>query len=176
MTGAELTITCIVAIAVIVAMEPWSRFVHRALWHRLLYRVHITHHPEPGLKRPPTLLEANDLFSVLHALPAVAALYWGLWHAGGIPAALAVGLGAGMSLYGVTYMVVHDGLAHGRLPVGFLMRARYIRRVRAAHEIHHRTGAAPYGLFMGPQELRDEARRSAREAQSGVAAGGAQAK
>lgn len=159
MSGAEVVIAAVTAVAVIIAMEPWSRIVHERFWHKVLYRVHQTHHPAPNLKSPPTLFEANDIFSILHALPAIALLSWGLTTGTGVTGALAVGIGAGMSLYGMTYMVIHDGLAHGRLPVKFLMRWRWVRRIRAAHEIHHRTGGAPYGLFLGPQELQAAARR-----------------
>jgi beta-carotene 3-hydroxylase len=56
-------------------------------------------------------------------------------------------------------VVVHDGLVHGRLPVGFLRRSAYLRRVVAAHRVHHARGGAPYGLFLGPWVLRRDASR-----------------
>ncbi len=155
MSPAQATVAALLALGVACAMEPWSRLVHRALWHGVLYRVHRTHHPPPG--SPPTRLEANDVFSILHAIPGVVALYLGFNAWEGWAAALAAGVGAGMSLYGVAYMVVHDGLVHRRLPLGALRRWRLLRRVAAAHEVHHRSGGPPYGLFLGPQELRARA-------------------
>lgn len=144
----------VVSIAALVAslMEPWSRFVHARFWHGPLYRVHQTHHPDPTSDR--RWLEANDLFSLVHGIPAAVAIYLGLGVFSGPMAVVTLGVGIGLCVYGLAYMIVHDGLVHGRLPVGFLKRWRYFRRVRAAHEIHHRDGGAPYGLFLGPQELR----------------------
>lgn len=160
----------VVATLVAVGMEPWSRIVHDRLWHGALYRIHRTHHPAPGA--PPTWLEANDVFSIVHAPPAMLALYLGL-RGEGLPAAMATGFGLGMSVYGVAYVLVHDGLVHGRLPMGFLRRWRYFRRIRAAHEIHHRHGGVPFGLFLGPRELRRARARAYGEVPSGTETGSA---
>lgn len=154
MSPVELATTAVLAVGVACVMEPWSRIVHERLWHGLLYIVHRTHHPE----RPKEGLEANDVFSLVHAVPAGLLLYVGLSVFSGAKAVVAVGVGTGLCLYGLVYTVVHDGLVHGRLPVGFLNRWRFFRRVRAAHTVHHRTGGPPYGLFLGPRELR-QARR-----------------
>ena len=153
MSLVELAATAVVGALVACAMEPWSRFVHARFWHGPLHGVHRTHHPEPsvGARRR---LEANDLFSLAHGVPAALALYLGFAVLSGPGAILATGLGFGLSAYGIAYILVHDGVVHGRLPVGFLKRWRFIRRVRAAHEVHHRHGGVPFGLFRGPQELR----------------------
>ena len=60
-----------------------------------------------------------------------------------------------MTLFGLSYVIVHDGLVHGRLPVAFLERWGYLRRVARCHRVHHgtRAGGAPYGLFFGAWEL-----------------------
>lgn len=53
------------------------------------------------------------------------------------------------------YMFVHDGLVHKRFPVGPLADVPYLKRVAAAHKLHHaeRFEGVPWGLFLGPQEL-----------------------
>ena len=72
---------------------------------------------------------------------------------------IAFGLGLGMTAFGLAYMIVHDGLVHGRLPVAWLGRVAFLRRVHEAHLKHHEKGGPPFGLFLGPQErARFEAR------------------
>lgn len=142
-----MTITWIcLAVAVALAMEAWAAVMHGRLWHGLLWGVHASHHTDDrGLER-------NDIFAVLHAMPAAAMVYGGLAGTGW-PATIALGVGAGMTAFGFAYFVVHDGYVHGRLPVGFLGRFRYMRKVKAAHVVHHRHGGAPFGLFSGPAVL-----------------------
>ena len=138
-------------------MEVWSLVVHKWLWHRSLWWGHESHHVET-----PGYFEKNDLFAIVHAVIAAPMIYFGMllghhWMAG---------LGFGMTAFGVCYAVVHDGLVHGRLPVQFLARIPYLRRVRNAHKAHHGKDphTPPYGLFLGPWEVRryQERRRRAR--------------
>lgn len=138
-----------VAVALVVAplMELWARFLHGRVWHGVLFSVHKSHH-EPRLGR----FEANDVLSVTHAPIAAALIVVGCVMHGTLGAVLR-GVGAGMTLFGVAYVVVHDGFVHERLPVEWLARFRYFRRLRGAHRVHHRNGAAPYGLFAGRREL-----------------------
>ena len=152
MSYGEMAVALGVALLVAGLMEPWSRFVHGRVWHGVLYRIHRTHHPDT----PPSRggLELNDVFSFVHALPAGLAFVLGLAWLDGLASAVAIGVAAGLSLYGVAYAVVHDGLVHGRLPMRGLLRFRALRRIRAAHEVHHRDGGPPYGLFLGPSELK----------------------
>ncbi|GBG86306.1 hypothetical protein CBR_g41300 [Chara braunii] len=70
--------------------------------------------------------------------------------------ALAVGAaGLGITLFGIAYMFVHDGLVHKRFPVGPIADLPYLKRVAAAHQLHHadKFEGVPFGLFLGPQEL-----------------------
>lgn len=128
-------------------MEVWARFLHGRVWHGVLFAIHESHHRERKGR-----FEANDVLSVTHAPIAATLVIVGcIMH--GITGAVLRGTGIGMTLFGVAYVVVHDGLVHGRLPVQGLARFRFLRRVRGAHRVHHRTGGAPYGLFAGPSEL-----------------------
>lgn len=146
------------AIPAFAIMEPWSRLVHDKLWHGPLWSVHRTHH-EPRTGR----FEANDLFVLAHAV-AVAPVF-GL--AAVLPPSilreLVFGAAIGVSLFGVSYALLHDGLVHGRLPVGLLRRWRWLRRLEGAHRAHHAIGAAPFGFFLGPSELRAARRRAGRD-------------
>lgn len=149
-----------VAIVVAAAMEPWSRVVHHHVWHGPLYGTHRSHHEPTGF------FEANDLFALAHAFPAATMIIWGCGDHG-LAGTLAFGVGVGMTLFGASYGLVHDGYIHGRLPLGFLDRFRWLRRIKSAHRAHHVTGEVPYGLFLGPRELAAHSRavRERREAE-----------
>ena len=153
----QLAVGAAVAALTVFAMEPWARWVHRDVWHGPLMRIHRTHHQSMG--EGSGSIELNDIFSVVHAVLAVVLMGLGYAFLEGWLAAVAYGVGLGVTVYGTAYFVVHDGLAHGRLPVAFLRRSRWLRRIRAAHEIHHRQGGAPYGLFAGPAELKADRAR-----------------
>jgi len=145
-------------LAVAVFMELWAMVLHGLLWHGPWWGSHRSHHsPQDGW------LERNDLFSVIHALIAMGLIIYGCEATPSVSALLCVATGFGMTTFGVAYFVVHDGLIHGRLPVHFLSRFSYLRRVRNAHRVHHmREHLPPFGLFLGPQELKWRARHARR--------------
>nr|ACR38695.1 unknown [Zea mays] len=125
-------------------MEFWARWAHRALWHASLWHMHESHHrPREGP------FELNDVF-------AISLLAYGFFHRGIVPG-LCFGAGLGITLFGMAYMFVHDGLVHRRFPVGPIADVPYFRRVAASHKIHHmdKFGGVPYGLFLGPKELEE---------------------
>jgi len=131
-------------VVVAVLMEFWAMLLHRRLWHGDLWPAHRSHHvPSTGP------LEFNDLFALGHALVAtglvMAGLHWQL--------RVVTAVGFGMTAFGLAYFVVHDGLIHGRLPVGALARVSWLRDIRDAHRVHHEGGGGPYGLFLGPREV-----------------------
>lgn len=43
--------------------------------------------------------------------------------------------GLGITVFGMAYMFVHDGLVHRRFPVGPIAKVPYLRRVAAAHQV-----------------------------------------
>ncbi len=132
-----------VLVGVAVLMEFWAMLLHERLWHGVLWPAHRSHHvPSTGA------LEFNDLFALGHALAAtglvVAGVHWQL--------RVVAAVGFGMTAFGLSYFIVHDGLIHGRLPVGFLARFAWLRDICDAHRVHHERVGGPYGLFLGPWE------------------------
>ncbi|MFN3197130.1 MAG: sterol desaturase family protein [Bradymonadia bacterium] len=153
----KLGVWLAVALPVAVGMELWAMFLHGKIWHTWLYGIHKSHHePKTGY------FELNDVFSVIHAPIAMAMILYGCLATPGLTRELLFGFGLGMTIFGIGYMVVHDGLVHGRLPVTWLTRWAYFRKVRNAHIVHHKNGGAPFGMFLGPQELKWAKRRSGR--------------
>ncbi|CAM8934752.1 unnamed protein product [Rhodiola kirilowii] len=134
-----------------VGMEFWARWAHRSLWHASLWHMHQSHHlPRDGL------FELNDVFAIINAVPAIALLAFGFFNKGFFPG-LCFGAGLGITVFGLAYMFVHDGLVHRRFPVGPVANVPYLRKVAAAHQLHHsaKFGGVPYGLFLGPMELEE---------------------
>lgn len=141
----------LVAVPVACAMELWAMLLHGRLWHGVLWWGHESHHrPREGR------LERNDIFAVFHASIAIFLIIFGLESHLGAPSTVMTAWGIGMTAFGMSYFVVHDGYIHERLPVGFLDRFAYMRRVRKAHLAHHapQWDGPPFGLFLGPWELR----------------------
>lgn len=157
----SIAIWTVTALATATAMEGWAALLHGRVWHGLLWFMHRSHH-----RRRRGRWERNDALSVLHAPIAVALILYGCVAAPGALRDVAFGVGIGMTLFGLAYVVVHDGLVHGRLPVAWLARLSYFARVREAHLVHHRTGAAPYGLFLGPWVV-EQKRRAAPPCEQG---------
>eukprot|EP00850_Spirogloea_muscicola_P018727 SM000175S03274 [mRNA] locus=s175:37064:39491:+ [translate_table: standard] len=145
----EIAGTFSLAIGAAVGMEFWARWAHRALWHASLWGMHESHHlPRDGP------FETNDVFAIINAVPAIALLAFGFFNKG-IGPGLCFGAGLGITLFGMAYMFVHDGLVHRRFPVGPIANVPYLQTVAAAHQLHHadKFKGVPYGLFLGVEEL-----------------------
>ena len=90
----------------------------------------------------------------VNAVPAIGLTGYGFvredWVGG-----VCFGVGLGITLFGMAYMFVHDGLVHKRFPVGPVKDVPGLRRIAVAHRMHHMDayGGFPYGMFLGPSEL-----------------------
>lgn len=147
----EMFGTFSLAIGATIGMEAWARWAHRALWHSSLWSMHESHHrPREGP------FEQNDVFAIINAVPAIALLSYGFFNKGFLPG-LCFGAGLGITVFGMAYMFVHDGLVHRRFPVGPIANVPYLQRVAAAHQLHHadKFNGVPYGFFLGPKELEE---------------------
>jgi len=90
-----------------VLMEPLTALTHRFVMHRFGMGWHRSHH-EP----PKGALEANDLFPVVFSIATIGLLTVGVYVGGGD---VLVPLGIGITLYGASYLFVHDLVIHRRL-------------------------------------------------------------
>ncbi|KAH9537494.1 hypothetical protein CY35_16G055900 [Sphagnum magellanicum] len=147
----EMLGTFSLAIGAAVGMEFWARWAHQALWHASLWNMHESHHkPRQGP------FELNDIFAIINAVPAITLITIGFFNHGFVPG-LCFGGGLGITMFGMAYMFVHDGLVHRRFPVGPIADFPYLQKVAAAHQLHHADlfGGVPYGLFLGPKELEE---------------------
>ena len=137
--------------AVQVGMEMWARWAHKTLWHDFVpgWALHRSHHEA---RTGP--FEDNDVFAIVNAVPAMGLCLYGLLTPT-LTGGLCFGAGLGITLFGISYMFVHDGLVHRRFPVGPIAEVPYLKRVAIAHQLHHseKYNGVPWGLFLGPQEL-----------------------
>ena len=148
-------IAILVAVVTFAAMEGVSYAAHRWVMHGPSgIGWHASHH-RPASGR----FERNDLFPAVFSVVGfglfVAAVTWPVLR----PVA------AGVTAYGVAYLVVHELFIHRRLSVP-LPRWRYLTWLRRSHALHHRYGAEPYGMLLPvvPRELRERAAADAADA------------
>lgn len=147
----DLLTTCLLAVGGMVGMEMYARVVHRFAWHEneVGWKIHESHHmPRKGA------FELNDVYAIMNAVPAIGLTGYGFLREDVI-GGVCFGLGLGITLYGMAYMFVHDGMVHGRFAVGPVKDVPGLRRIAVAHRMHHMDdfGGYPYGMFLGPSEL-----------------------
>lgn len=116
--------------ASLLAMEFVARFSHKYIMHGLLWKLHKDHHT--GSHHP---LEHNDWFSLIFAIPSFCFVFWGLDGHN----YYMLSIGAGMAAYGALYFIVHDIFIHQRIKLFRNTNNRYLKALRSAHRIHHRS-------------------------------------
>jgi beta-carotene 3-hydroxylase len=137
----------LLVLATVIAMEGVAYSVHRWIMHGPLgWGWHASHHAHDH----EGAFERNDLYAVVFAilsigLFALGSRWWpALWW-----------IAVGMSVYGVIYFVVHDGLVHQRWPFRAVPKRGYLRRLYQAHRLHHavegREDCVSFGFVYAPK-------------------------
>ena len=131
----------IVLITTIIVMEPVVAFVHRYIMHGFGWRWHQSHHlPHYGH------LEHNDWYAVIFT-----GLTLALFLLSGGPDFILWWIALGITIYGLLYTIVHDGLVHQRWPFRAGVTNKYLQRLVAAHHLHHiikdKNGSVSYGFL-----------------------------
>jgi len=156
--GVSVPVFVVIVIVAFVAMEPITAATHRWVMHGFGRFFHNSHH-RPGRK---PRWERNDWFPVFFA----AIVLFGLWlgfNRDGLAALIPMAVG--VTLYGATYALVHDGYIHRRLdPFGDRGNV-LLDHLAEAHRIHHLYNAAPYGMLapVVPAKLRAKAANTDRD-------------
>ncbi|MDX7950455.1 sterol desaturase family protein [Lichenihabitans sp. Uapishka_5] len=126
------------------AMEAVAWAGHKYIMHGLGWSLHRSHHEDHD-----GWFEINDLYGAGFGLLAVATFVWfaPLWPP-------LYWIAVGVTLYGVAYFVVHDGLVHQRWPFHHKPRHPYLKRLVQAHKLHHavegRTECVSFGFLYAP--------------------------
>jgi beta-carotene 3-hydroxylase len=153
----QMTGTWLIPLAIVLTtaatMELVASGVHRFVMHGFGWHWHRSHH-----EGSPGRFELNDVYALLFAGLSTALFVVGahvpvLWW-----------VGVGMVVYGLGYVLLHDGLVHQRLPFLRPPRSGYLKRLVQAHRLHHavreREGAVSFGFLYAPpiKQLRDQLR------------------
>lgn len=112
-------------------MEFIAWFTHKYLMHGLLWKWHEDHHKAKHEKHG--FWEKNDRFFLVFAIPSAfcymygsMAQVWWLFF-----------VGVGISLYGLTYFLIHDVYIHQRFKWFRQLDGKYSRAILRAHGAHH---------------------------------------
>jgi beta-carotene 3-hydroxylase len=146
----------LIVLVSLVSMEAVSYLTHRFVMHGFGIGLHRSHHqPNDGG------FELNDVYPLMFSSVAIMAFAAGTL----LPSLRSLLLvGAGVTLYGVSYLFVHEIYIHQRLPL-IKREHRLLEWLKASHRIHHLYGGEPYGMLLPvvPRELRERAANSSRD-------------
>ncbi len=110
-------------------MEGVTWLTHKYVMHGFLWYLHEDHHQPTG-----HVLEKNDAFFLIFAIPSMACIFYGTF---GGPLWVAA-IGTGVAMYGLAYFIVHEVVIHQRLKFFTRSDSRYIKTIRWAHKMHHK--------------------------------------
>ena len=124
-----MIINFIIILISFLAMEFVAWFTHKYIMHGILWYLHKDHH-QPHKKQ---ILQKNDYFFIIFAIPGVAGILTGLNTFN-----LIFWMGIGITLYGLAYFIIHDIFIHQRLPFFKFSSSKYLNALRKAHKDHHK--------------------------------------
>ena len=118
-----------IAFATFCMMEGITWLTHKYIMHGFLWYLHQDHH-----KPCKSFFEKNDAFFFIFAIPGWLCIMLGsMYHASWV-----VSIGAGITLYGIAYFLVHDVIIHQRFKWFSRSNNTYVRAIRWAHKMHHK--------------------------------------
>jgi beta-carotene 3-hydroxylase len=129
-----------------VGMEFMAWFTHKYVMHGLLWKWHEDHHQPKHAKHG--FWEKNDRFFLVFAIPSAFCYMYGsmaqTWWV--------FFIGVGISLYGLTYFLIHDVYIHRRFSWFKQLDGTYSRAILRAHGAHHtkttREDGESFGLLV----------------------------
>ena len=112
-------------------MEFMAWFTHKYVMHGFLWKWHEDHH-DPALVHG--FFHKNDRFFLVFAVPSAFCYIVGSAVPGWFPLFF---VGVGISLYGLTYFLIHDVYIHQRFKWFRQLDNKYSRAILRAHGAHH---------------------------------------
>ena len=110
-------------------MEAVAWGLHKYVMHKSMWGMHKDHHI-PGNKE----FQRNDFFALVFGIPSWLLIMFGIMD--GLDYKLYMGIG--VTLYGVAYIMVHDGLIHQRFNIFRNTKNIYLLGLRRGHWAHHK--------------------------------------
>ena len=109
---ADLMPTVVLMLVGFLGMELVTYVVHRFVMHGPLERLHVSHHRNAAAEFAKKSFEPNDAFPLAFSAVVLVAM----WAGFNLPSMQwLVPLFVGVTVYGVVYTVIHDGVIHGRV-------------------------------------------------------------
>lgn len=131
----------LIVLITFILMEGLTWLTHKYVMHGFLWSLHRDHHQ----KDHQYVMERNDYFFLIFALPAIAMMYYGstqsfnIWFY----------IGLGITLYGLAYFMVHDVFIHQRIKWFRNTQNPYLLGIRRAHKQHHKHTGKEEGECFG---------------------------
>lgn len=152
-------INFLIVLAAYTAMEFMAWFTHKYVMHGFLWHWHEDHH-EPHDK----FFERNDRFFLVYAIPSAICYIVGSMYP---EYGFLFYVGVGISLYGLTYFLIHDVYIHRRFKWFKQLDSKYSRAILRAHGAHHSTqgkeDAESFGLLVIHPKFFKSARKRKQE-------------
>jgi beta-carotene 3-hydroxylase len=143
-----------IALGTFCIMEGITWLTHRFVMHGFLWFLHEDHH-----KKGEGFFEKNDAFFVIFAIPSWLCIMLGSMN----EAYWVVSIGAGITLYGLAYFIVHEVIIHQRFKWFTRSNSRYIKAIRWAHKMHHKHldkhEGESFGMLLVAKKYWDKVRR-----------------
>ncbi len=132
-----------------VAMEGVAWVMHKYVLHGFLWFLHKSHHT-----RHNHAFELNDLFFAYYGFLSMLFFIFGT-----DPIDYRFWIGAGITLYGVAYFLIHDIFIHRRIRLFGKTSNVYLKALNMAHKVHHKEqgkhGSESFGmLWVAPRYFR----------------------
>ena len=131
----------IITLGTIIAMEFVAWFTHKYVMHGFQWSWHKDHH----IKTPGAVLEKNDRFFLVFAIPSATLFVIGATTSFVIPWFI----GLGILIYGILYFLVHEIFIHQRIKLFKRTNQRYLKAIRKAHKVHHKHLTKEHGECFG---------------------------
>ena len=131
----------LIAFGMFLLMEGITWCTHKFVMHGFLWYLHEDHH-NPDQHHT---FEKNDTFFLIFAIPAWLCIMLGWMQ----EAWWVVSIGAGITMYGVAYFMVHDVIIHQRFKWFTRSNNRYVKTIRWAHKMHHKHTGKEHGESFG---------------------------
>lgn len=134
-------------------MEGVTWMTHKYVMHGYMWYFHEDHH-DPR-KKPHPFFEKNDVFFLIFALPSMLMFLIGTFFP---QYSYLNAIASGITLYGLTYFLIHEVLIHRRFK--FMDRFRnipYFKALIRAHKAHHKhigkEDGECFGLLLVPRKF-----------------------
>lgn len=147
----------ILASFVLMEMVAWT--MHKYLMHGFLWYLHKDHHYQHT-----HFFEKNDLFAFVFFIPSWLLMMFSIMD--GCDYRLYMGIG--ITIYGICYFLIHDGLIHRRVKILSNSKNPLLLALKNGHLAHHKNDNKPdykkendicYGMLWVPIEFFIEARK-----------------